>query len=58
LTAGPLILRLSARSYFDLAGVSESPYLWHWLEITVGLFALSALTYIGRTVVALRRREP
>jgi hypothetical protein len=52
----PLVLRLSAGRYFDYSGVSESPYLGHWLLVTGLLFAGSAVIYAGR--VARARRRP
>jgi hypothetical protein len=47
----PLILGLSARSYFRASGLSTGPYLWRWLAVTGVLFAASATAY----ALALRR---
>jgi hypothetical protein len=47
----PLILGLSARTYFRASGLSTSPYIWRWLAVTGVLFAASATAY----ALALRR---
>jgi hypothetical protein len=47
----PLILRLSARTYYRASGLSASPYLGRWLAVTGAMFALSAVCY----ALALRR---
>jgi hypothetical protein len=51
----PLVLRVSAGKYFAESGVSESPYLGHWLLITGGLFAGSAVIYAIRLARARTR---
>ena len=50
LVAGPMILRLSASTYLSMSGVSESPYLFHWLAVSGLLFAGSALLYGARVL--------
>jgi hypothetical protein len=47
----PLILRLSATTYYRASGLSASPYLGRWLAVTGAMFALSAVCY----ALALRR---
>jgi hypothetical protein len=54
----PLVLRLSAGTYFDYSGVSEAPYLGHWLLVTGLLFAGSAVIYALRLARARARRPP
>jgi hypothetical protein len=44
----PLVLRLSSANYVAYSGVSESPYLGHWLLVTGVLFAGSAVIYAVR----------
>jgi len=47
----PLILRLSAPTYFRASGLSTSPYIWRWLAVTGVLFVASATAY----ALAMRR---
>jgi hypothetical protein len=57
----PLILRLSARTYFRASGLSASPYLWRWLAVTGVLFAASAAAYalaLRRAAARQRRARP
>jgi hypothetical protein len=54
--AFPLVLRLSATTYAANSGVSESPYLGHWLLVTGVLFVGSGLLYLLRLWRAGRRR--
>jgi hypothetical protein len=44
----PLILRLSNSTYQQTTGLTESPYLGHWLLVTGVLFAGSAIIYAFR----------
>jgi hypothetical protein len=58
----PLVLRLSEQNYQRYTGLTESPYLGHWLLVTAILFGASAVSYairVGRAVRSGRpRREP
>jgi hypothetical protein len=54
----PLVFRLDAAQYQSLVGLSESPYLGHWLLVTGALFAASALFYAVRLGLARRRTGP
>ena len=47
----PLILRLSAANYRPTTGLEQDPYLWRWIGLSLGLFAVSGLVY------AVRRRR-
>jgi hypothetical protein len=50
--AFPLVLGLSARSYRRFSGLSESPYLLHWLFLTAVLFLGSGVAYLVRVWLA------
>jgi hypothetical protein len=53
----PLVFKLSEGAYHSASGLSESPYLGHWLLITGTLFAASAILYaarVGRVVRVVR----
>ena len=50
----PLILRLPTE--FHLAsGLSEQPFLPHWLAVTLALFGISATTLLARVATKTRR---
>jgi hypothetical protein len=51
----PLVFRLSEGYYSSVTGLSESPYLGHWLFVTGVLFAGSALIYAVRLGRARQR---
>jgi hypothetical protein len=53
----PLIFRVSDRYYSRVSGMSESPYLGHWLLVTGILFAGSAVIYAIRLGRARRPSE-
>jgi hypothetical protein len=48
----PLILRLSAPTYLDAAGLSPQPYLARWLAVTGILFAMSGAALVVRVAKA------
>jgi hypothetical protein len=48
IVAFPLIFRLSASAYAANSGLSESPYLYHWLLVTGALFTGSGFVYLFR----------
>jgi hypothetical protein len=54
----PLIFRLSETTYDQATGVTESPYLGHWLLVTGILFGGSALSYAIRVRRASRTSVP
>ncbi len=55
----PLVLQLSHSYYAAVSGVSEFPYLEHWLLVTAVLFAGSAMIYMLRVAWARRTKaEP
>ena len=55
----PLVLQLSHSYYAAVSGVSEFPYVEHWLLVTAVLFAGSAFIYILRVAWARRTKlEP
>jgi hypothetical protein len=51
----PLILVEADRNYFRSTGHHVHHYARNWLLVTAGLFAGSALIYLGRTIRARRR---
>jgi hypothetical protein len=51
----PLILRLPT-AFHAASGLSDQPFLRHWLAVTVVLFGLSAATLTAR--IARSRRTP
>ena len=51
----PLVFRLSASYYYQSTGLSESPYLGHWLLVTGIMFAGSAVIYVVRLGLTRRR---
>ena len=52
--AFPLIAQMKHGFYAAVSGVSETPYLTHWLLVTAALFILSALLYLIRLGLARR----
>lgn len=44
----PLVLRHSEPAYHTATGLTEQPYLAHWLVLTAIAFGASALIYLGR----------
>lgn len=52
----PLVLRLSA-GFRVITARSDSPFLGHWLAVTVVLFAGSGLAYLGRVARARGRGQ-
>ena len=49
LTFFPMILGLSAPELHRASGLGTGPYVWRWLGVTGGMFAISAVTYALRT---------
>jgi hypothetical protein len=54
----PLVLRLSEQPYHNYTGLTESPYLGHWLLVTGVLFGFSAVIYAVRLGRAVRTGRP
>lgn len=50
----PLILRRSEQVYTAKSGLSEDPYVYRWLAVTVALIVLSALAFVVAVVRARR----
>jgi len=53
----PGIIRQGSDSYLRATGLTQTPYLQRWLLVTGVLFAVSALLYAARMVIAGRRRR-
>ena len=54
----PLVLQRSEQRYEAKTDLTQEPYLERWAAVTVGLFALSALSYALSALRARRRRQP
>lgn len=52
----PLILRLPTE-FSASSGLSEQPFLSHWLAVTLVLFGISATTLLARAATKTRRAE-
>jgi hypothetical protein len=50
----PLILRLPT-AFHASSGLSEQPFLSHWLAVTLALFGISATTLLARVATNTRR---
>jgi hypothetical protein len=53
----PGIIRQGSDSYLRATGLTQAPYLERWLLLTGVFFAVSALLYAVRLVIAGRRRR-
>jgi hypothetical protein len=51
----PGIIQQGAGSYVRATGLTQAPYLQRWLLLTGSFFAVSALLYAGRMIIASRR---
>lgn len=52
----PGIIQQGAQTYVNATGLTQEPYLHRWLILTAVFYLLSALWYVVRSVMALRRR--
>ena len=53
----PGIIQQGSDSYLRATGLTQTPYLQRWLLLTGVFFAVSALLYAARLVIAGRRRR-